>query len=94
MKLPGAPSSFILPVDTLLFRSEGLRVATITDGKHAQLRQITIGHDYGSEVEVVGGLTGNELVIANPPDAIVDGQEVRIAQPGQPAQQQQGGATQ
>ena len=94
MKLPGAPSSFILPVDTLLFRSEGLRVATITDGKHAQLRQITIGHDYGSEVEVVGGLTGNELVIANPPDAIVDGQEVRIAQPGQPTQQQQGGVTQ
>jgi RND family efflux transporter MFP subunit len=94
MKLPGAPSSFILSVDTLLFRSEGLRVATITDGKHAQLRQITIGHDYGSEVEVIAGLTGNELVIANPPDAIVDGQEVRIAQPSQPTQQQQGGATQ
>ena len=94
MKLPGAPSSFILPVDTLLFRSEGLRVVTITDGKHAELRQITIGHDYGSEVEVIAGLTANDLVIVDPPDAIVNGQEVRIAQPGQPTQQQQGGATQ
>jgi len=92
MKLPGAPSSFILPVDTLLFRKEGLRVAAITDGKHAELKPITIGHDYGSDVEVISGLTGNELVIANPPDAIVNGQEVRIAQPGQTTQQQ-GGAT-
>ena len=92
MKLPGAPSSFILPVDTLLFRSEGLRIAAVTDGKHAELKPITIGHDYGNEVEVISGLTGNESIIVNPPDAIVNGQEVRIAAPGQTTQQQ-GGST-
>ena len=92
MKLPGAPSSFILPVDTLLFRSEGLRIAAVTDGKHAELKAITIGHDYGNEVEVISGLTGNESIIVNPPDAIVNGQEVRIAAPGQTTQQQ-GGST-
>ena len=82
LKLPPATSAFILPVNTLLFRSEGLRVAAVTDGRHAELKQITLGHDFGSEVEVVAGLTGDESIIANPPDSLVSGEEVRIAKPG------------
>src|SRR3984885_8741125 len=81
LKLPTATSAFILPVNTLLFRSEGLRVAAVTDGKHAELKPITLGHDFGSEVEVVAGLNGDESIIANPPDSLVSGEEVRIAQP-------------
>jgi RND family efflux transporter MFP subunit len=81
LKLPNAVSSFILPVDTLIFRSQGLQVAAINDGQHAELKPITIGHDYGTEVEVVSGLTGNESVIVNPPDSIVSGQQVRVVNP-------------
>ena len=81
LKLPTATSAFILPVNTLLFRSEGLRVAAVTDGRHAELKPITLGHDFGSEVEVVAGLTGDESIIANPPDSLVSGEEVRIAKP-------------
>ena len=88
LKLPTATSAFILPVNTLLFRSEGLRVAAITDGRHAELRPITLGHDFGSEVEVVAGLTGDESIVINPPDSIVSGQEVRIAQPASGDSQQ------
>ena len=88
LKLPTAASSFILPVNTLLFRSEGLRVAAVTDGRHAELKQITIGHDYGSEVEVVAGLTGDESIVVNPPDSLVSGEEVRIAQPSSGGAQQ------
>jgi len=83
LKLPTATNSFILPVNTLLFRSEGLRIATVNDGKHAELKPITLGRDYGTEVEVIAGLAGNDQVIINPPDSIVSGQEVRIAQPTQ-----------
>jgi len=81
LKLPGAASTFTLPVTTLLFRSEGLRVATVVDGQHAELKPITVGRDYGSEIEVVAGLTGDEAIIANPPDSIVSGEEVRVAGP-------------
>jgi len=81
LKLPTATSAFILPVNTLLFRSEGLRVAAVTDGQHAELKPITLGHDFGSEVEVVAGLNGDESIIANPPDSLVSGEEVRIAKP-------------
>ena len=80
-KLPSAASAFILPVNTLLFRSEGLRVATVSDGQHAELKPITIGHDFGTEVEVVSGLSGNESIVVNPPDSLVSGQQVRIAAP-------------
>jgi RND family efflux transporter MFP subunit len=90
-KLPNAGSSFILPVNTLLFRSEGLRIAAVTEDNHAELRPITVGHDYGTEIEVVSGLTGNEAVIVNPPDSIVSGEEVRVVNPA--AGGSQGGAS-
>ena len=96
LKIPGAPSTFVVPVNTLLFRSEGLRVATVSDGqngrKQAELVPISIGHDYGSEVEVVSGLTGNEQVIVNPPDSIISGQEVKIVTPPPQSGQQGGGS--
>jgi RND family efflux transporter MFP subunit len=91
MKLLGATSAFTIPVNTLLFRQEGLRIAAVTDGKHAELKQIILGHDYGNEVEVLAGLEGNESVIVNPPDSIEPGQEVRIVTPPAPSATKQGG---
>ena len=87
-KLPTAVSSLLVPANSLIFRSEGLQVATVSDGQHAQLKRITVGHDFGSEVEVVDGLTGNEAVIVNPPDSLVSGQKVRISQNSSPEEQQ------
>jgi multidrug efflux pump subunit AcrA (membrane-fusion protein) len=93
LKLPTPTSTFVIPVNTLLFRSEGLRIAEVVDGQRAELKQITLGRDYGSEVEVTSGLTGNESIITNPPDSIVGGEQVRIAQPNNqaPGSQQSGG---
>jgi RND family efflux transporter MFP subunit len=79
LKLPTAASAFILPVNTLLFRSEGLRVAAVGDNQKVELKQITLGHDFGSEVEVIAGLNGNEKIIVNPPDSVTTGETVRIA---------------
>jgi len=81
MKLPGSVTTFTVPVNSLLFRSEGLRLASVIDDR-VQLIPITIGRDFGSEVEVVTGLNGDEKLIVNPADSIVSGQPVRIAQPG------------
>lgn len=77
--LPTVSSSYILPVNALLFRSEGLRVAAVSNG-HAELKPITIGHDFGSEVEVVAGLNGDESIVVNPPDSLVSGEAVRVTQ--------------
>ena len=82
LKLPSATSTLVIPVTCLIFRKEGdLRVGVVRNG-HAVLIPITPGRDFGTEVEVVSGLDGSEKVITNPPDSLVDGQEVRSAPPG------------
>jgi RND family efflux transporter MFP subunit len=78
-KVPGRISTYILPVDTLLFRKEGLRVATVKDSK-AQLVPVTPGRDFGDTIEIISGLQGNESVIVSPPDSVVNGERVQIAQ--------------
>ncbi len=79
LKLPGSVSTYTIPVNTLLFRAEGLRVAVVKDNK-ADLIPVTLGRDFGSEVEVLVGLQGDENLVVNPPDSLVSGQPVRLAQ--------------
>ena len=79
LRLPAGASSYIVPVNTLLFRKEGLRLAVVSDGK-AVLTPVTPGHDFGDRMEIVGGLKGDESIVVNPPDSIISGQPVRIAQ--------------
>jgi RND family efflux transporter MFP subunit len=81
----GAPA-LILPVSALIFRGNNLQVGTVQEtvqkGDQARLATITLGHDLGSEVEVVSGLSANDSVIVNPPDSLIDGELVRVAPAG------------
>ena len=79
LQVPTAASTFLIPVNTLLFRTEGLRVGVVKDGKVA-LATITAGHDFGDQIEIVSGLKADDQVIVNPPDSIVAGQQVQIVQ--------------
>jgi RND family efflux transporter MFP subunit len=79
LAVPTQASTFLLPVNTLIFRSEGLQVATVNDGK-AVLTAVTPGHDFGNQIEIVSGLKPDDQVIINPPDSIVSGQAVQIVQ--------------
>jgi RND family efflux transporter MFP subunit len=79
LAVPSQASTFLLPVNTLLFRTEGLRVAVVKDGK-VVLTTVTPGHDFGNDIEIVAGLKANDQVIINPPDSIVAGQQVQIVQ--------------
>jgi RND family efflux transporter MFP subunit len=88
LKLPGNVSTFTIPVNTLLFRSEGLRVAAVK-GNTAELIPVTLGRDFGSEVEVLVGLNGDENLIVNPPDSLVSGEQVRLASNAAPAKRVQ-----
>jgi len=78
-KVPGQVTTFMIPVDTLLFRSEGLRVAVAKDGK-AELLKVAPGRDFGDTIEIVTGLKGDESIIVSPPDSIMEGEQVRVTQ--------------
>src|SRR6202049_3014570 len=79
LKIPTQASTLLLPVNTLIFRSEGLHVGVVKDGK-VVLTAVTPGHDFGNEIEIVSGLNPNDQVIVNPPDSIVHGQQVQVVQ--------------
>jgi RND family efflux transporter MFP subunit len=78
LKLPTPATSFTLPVNALIFRRDGLRVAVVPDGHHVQMKPITMGRDFGTAVEVVAGLNPDDQVVVNPPDSIGSGEEVRV----------------
>jgi RND family efflux transporter MFP subunit len=79
LKVPTQASTFLLPVNTLIFRSEGLQVGIVKDGNVA-LTTVTPGHDFGNQIEIVSGIKSNDQVIINPPDSVVSGQKVQIVQ--------------
>jgi RND family efflux transporter MFP subunit len=88
LKVPQHASSLMLPSNTLLFRSEGLRVGVVRNGR-VQLVPVKISHDAGATVEIGSGLTIEDAVILDPSDSLASGQEVQIANrvnaPGAPA---------
>lgn len=76
---PVSPLTVRLPVNTLLFRSEGLQVATVDSNQCVVLKPITVTRDFGTEVEVRSGINPGDQVIVNPSDSILNGEKVRIA---------------
>jgi RND family efflux transporter MFP subunit len=84
LKSPHAPhtstQSLTIPANTLLFRSEGLRVGVVRSGR-AEILPITIGRDFGATVEVVTGLQPTDQVIVNPSDSLTSGRQVQVSAP-------------
>jgi RND family efflux transporter MFP subunit len=79
LAVPTPTSTFIIPVNTLLFRAPGLRVGIVKDGK-AVLTPVTPGHDFGNTIEIVAGLNADDQVVVNPPDSLVSGEQVQVVQ--------------
>jgi len=80
LKLPAAAPSLILPVNALLFRTEGLQVGVVSPEGRVELVSVILGKDYGTEVEVVSGIAEDDRVIVNPPDSLTSGVTVRVAE--------------
>jgi RND family efflux transporter MFP subunit len=78
IKLPSKAQTVTIPVNTLIFRSEGLRVAVVRDGQ-AQLTPFIMGRDFGGQVEVLGGITPKDSVIVNPSDSLTSGTPVTVS---------------
>ena len=83
LHVPSANSTFLIPVSTLIFRSEHLQAGVVRNGK-VELADLTPGHDFGSEIEVVAGLRAGDQVVMNPPDSLVSGQQVNVVQASLP----------
>jgi RND family efflux transporter MFP subunit len=81
-KAPAAGPTFIVPASALIFRREGLRLGAVVNGNIAHLVPVVIGEDDGATVQIVSGLNGDEKVIQDPPDSLIEGEKVYVESPG------------
>jgi len=79
LPLPLGLTSWRLPSNTLLFRADGLHVATLDANNRVQLNTVRIGRDFGSEIEILSGVGPDDRVILNPADSLLSGTPVRVA---------------
>jgi len=82
VKTPG--ERVLVPVNSLLFRSEGLRVVFVGSDDRAHLQPLVIGRDFGTTLEVLSGLKPDQWIVLNPPDSLEDGQQVHVKQVANP----------
>ena len=89
MKVHDGIAAMIIPVSALIFRGQGLQVATVVkgpNGDQAKLVQVTLGQDDGSTVQVIHGLNADSQVIQNPPDSLIEAEPVHVVQPDKEAE--------
>jgi RND family efflux transporter MFP subunit len=79
LPLPLGLTSWRLPSNTLLFRADGLHVATVDAGNQVHLNAVQIGRDFGSEIEILSGVSEQDQVILNPADSLLAGTTVRVS---------------
>lgn len=68
----------LIPSSALIFGSSGMRVATVGPDNHLVFKKVTLGRDFGTEIEVLSGLAGSELVVSNPGERLAEGVEVTV----------------
>ena len=84
--LPRPEVTINVAASALIFNQSGLHVAVVDRNGRIELREVTIAHDLGNEVEIGSGITAENEIVINPPDGIANGDKVRIVGgPAKPA---------
>lgn len=76
----GASPSPVVPINTVFYRGKS-QVGVVKPDGLVELREVVLGRNYGSRVEITGGLVGDEKIILNPPDSLIAGMKVEISPP-------------
>jgi RND family efflux transporter MFP subunit len=77
--IPSRANTLLVPASALMFRDNGMSVATVGPDGRIALKSITVGRDLGSSVEVSAGLLRSDRIVNNPPDFVGQGTLVHIA---------------
>jgi RND family efflux transporter MFP subunit len=80
-EFPADPGLLIVPQQAVLFRAQGPQVAVIGPGSRARFKNVTLGRNLGSDVEITSGLNRDDKLVAAPSMGLLDGQQVKAVQP-------------
>jgi multidrug efflux pump subunit AcrA (membrane-fusion protein) len=65
----------IIPANALIIRADGPQVAVVKNGR-VHMQRISLGRDYGREIEVLSGLQDKDKLVINPGDEVSEGSQV------------------
>jgi RND family efflux transporter MFP subunit len=74
-----ATAAVAVPPGALIMGRGGAQVAVLDAGNHVHIRKVTIARDFGSVVQLGGGVTSADRIVDSPPDGIAEGDLVRVA---------------
>jgi RND family efflux transporter MFP subunit len=74
----------VLPTSSLVFDSGGTRVWVVSADQKVYSQKVTVGRDFGTEIEISDGLKGDEQVVTNPGERLADGSAVQLSNPESP----------
>ena len=74
---PRTEAPLVIPANTLIIRADGSQVAVVRDGK-VYMTKVTLGRDFGTQIEALSGLKAGDLLVVNPGDDVVNGVTVRV----------------
>ncbi|QSR84150.1 efflux RND transporter periplasmic adaptor subunit [Methylacidimicrobium sp. B4] len=77
--LPTASTLLLVPVNAVVYRSDGTFLITVDKHSRVHYRKVELGHDLGNQMEIASGLRPDEKVILNPPESLEEGEEVLVA---------------
>ncbi|MDP4003125.1 efflux RND transporter periplasmic adaptor subunit [Methylobacterium sp. NEAU K] len=78
LHIPSAPSILHVPSSALIFDGRGMQVAVVRDDR-VDLVTVSLGRNFGDEVEILSGLPSGLEIVKNPPDTLKDGDTVQVA---------------
>jgi RND family efflux transporter MFP subunit len=78
LQVPPLTDVYSVPSSALIFNAKGLSVAIVDRTNHVLVKPVVMARDLGQVVELASGLTQQDRVIANPPDGVSTGDEVRL----------------
>ena len=82
--IPRTAPGVTIPAEALIFNGQGLRVGVVGDDGVVHMRDVSVYRDFGTKIELRGGLNGGETVVMSPPATLDDGGKVKVPQPQQP----------
>jgi RND family efflux transporter MFP subunit len=77
--LPDNAAILRVPASALIFRAQGAQLATVTQDHRITLKDVTVGRNLGSEIEITRGISARDEVVTAPPDTLEDGEMVDVA---------------
>lgn len=80
IQLSSAIKALVVPAAVLIITDQTQRVAVVDKDNHIALRTVKLGRDLGRDVEILDGITAEDVLVVSPSDQLVEGDLVKTTE--------------